>query len=378
GKGITGNPALNNYDDKLWKTIQVPSYEGWETVGLSNVDGAVWFRTTFNVPLNLAGKDLILDLNRIRDQDFTYVNGVLVGNNDNTEARKYTIPAKLIKAGTNTIAIQVLNYYDKGGIAGFKDTKRHIGIYPVGSSVENGVSLVKKWKYKIQNTNPPATAQYQASYQPFGDLNLYFKLNKSAISNYKRTLDLSTAISTTAYTQSGIDYKRAYFASAPNQAVVINLSASKPKSISFDAQLSSVHQNSTVKIIDKNTISLSVQVKDGALKGESRLTAIVKNGTLKTINQKLSISNADEVTLYLTAGTNFISADDVSGNPNLANNKALTSLKGKSYPQIKQDHIKEYQSYYNTLDVNFGVSEHAKLPTDERLVKFANANDPAF
>ncbi|RZL59700.1 MAG: glycoside hydrolase family 95 protein, partial [Pedobacter sp.] len=133
-----------------------------------------------------------------------------------------------------------------------------------------------------------------------------------------------------------------------------------------------------VKIIDKNTISLSVQVKDGALKGESRLTAIVKNGTLKTINQKLSISNADEVTLYLTAGTNFISADDVSGNPNVANNKALTSLKGKTYNQVKQDHIKEYQSYYNTLDVNFGVFEHAKLPTDERLVKFANANDPAF
>lgn len=378
GKGIAGNPAATDYDDKLWKTIQVPSYEGWELVGLANVDGAVWFRTTFEVSANWSGKDLILDLNRIRDQDFTYINGTLVGNTDNTEARKYTLPAKLIKTGTNTIAVQVLNYFDKGGIAGFKDTKRHIGVYPVGSTIENGVSLVKKWKYKIQNSQPPEVAQYQASYQPFGDLNLYFKLNKSSVSNYKRALDLSTAIATTTYTQSGINYKREYFASAPNQAVVVNLSASKPKSISFDASLSSIHQQSVVKIIDKNTLSLSLQVKDGALKGESRLTAIVKNGTLKTANQKLSISNADEVTLYLTAGTNFVNADDVSGNPATANTKALTSLKGKTYQQLKQGHLKEYQSYYRTFEVNFGANSNSSLPTDERLEKFASSNDPAF
>jgi alpha-L-fucosidase 2 len=376
GKGIAGNPATIDYDDNLWKTIQVPSYEGWELVGLANIDGAVWFRTTFEVPANWSGKDLVLDLNRIRDQDFTYVNGTLVGNNDNLDARKYTIPSKLIKTGTNTIAIQVLNYFDKGGIAGFKDTKRHIGVYPVGSNIENGVSLVKKWKYQIQNNQPPEVAQYQASYQPFGDVNLYFKNNKAAISNYKRALDLSTAIATTTYTQSGIDFKREYFASAANQAVVIHLSASKPKSISFDASLSSVQP--AITIIEENTIWLAVQVKDGALKGESRLTAIVKNGTLKIVNQKLSISKADEVTLYLTAGTNFVNADDVSGSPANANTKALTSLKGKTYQQIKQDHIEEYQRYYKAFEVNFGANSNSSLPTDERLAKFASANDPAF
>lgn len=378
GKGLVGNPSAIDYNDQNWKTIQVPSYEGWELVGLANIDGAVWFRTTFDAPANWIGQDLILDLNRIRDQDFTYVNGVLVGNTDNAEARKYKIPAKLIKAGKNTIAIQVLNYFDKGGIAGFKDTKRHIGVYPAGASIAEGVSLVKPWKYFIQNTQPPEVAQYQASYQPFGDLNLYFKLNKSAVTNYKRTLDLSTATATTSYSQSGVNYTRTYFASAPNQAVVIHLTASKPKSISFNAGLSSVHAQSKVKIIDKNTIALFVQVKDGALRGESRLKALVKNGVIKIVNQQLNISNADEVTLYLTAGTNFINANDVSGNPANANTKALTSLKGKSYEQVKQAHIKDYQKYYQTFSVNFGVTDNAKLPTDERLVKFNNANDPAF
>jgi len=378
GKGLSGNPALASYDDKLWKNIKVPAYEGWETVGLANLDGAVWFRTTFDVPENWAGKDLVLDLNRIRDQDFTYINGVLVGNTDNGEPRKYTIPAKLIKKGKNVIAIQVLNYFDKGGLAGYKDTSKKIGIYPMGGSVEQGISLVKEWKYKIQDENPPAVPQYQGSYQPFGDLNLYFKQPKSLVSNYKRSLDISTAVAKTTYTLNGVNYQREYFASQPNQAIAIHLSADKKASITFDAELSSVHRNSSVKVLGNNVIALSVQVKDGAIRGESRLTALIKNGSVKVVNGKLSINRADEVTLYLTGGTNFINAQDVSGNPATANINALNTLKGKSYAEIKRAHIQEYQTYYNTFDVNFGRSENESLPTDERLEKFATANDPAF
>lgn len=378
GKGISGNPALINYDDKLWKSIQVPAYEGWETKGLANLDGAVWFRTTFNVPEKWNGKDLVLDLNRIRDQDFTYINGILIGNTDNLEPRKYTIPGKLIKVGKNTIAVQVLNYFDKGGIAGYKDTKKHIGIYPVGSNLENGISLVKTWKYEIQDSNPPEVAQYQASYQPFGDLYLNFKHSKSSINNYKRSLDLTTAIAKTTYTVNKINYQREYFVSQPNQAAIIHLSASKKGAVSFYAGLSSVHQKSSVKVINDHTLSLLVAVKDGALKGESRLTAVLKNGTIKVIAGKISVSKADEVTLYLTAGTNFISADNISGNPSLANVEAISTLKGKSYQEIKKNHIQDYQKYYNKFSVDFGKSNNEHLPTSERLAKFADGGDPAF
>jgi len=378
GKGIKGNPALPLYDDKLWKTIKVPAYEGWETVGLANIDGAVWFRTTFDIPANWIGKDLELDLNKIFDQDFTYINGELVGNTDGTESRKYAVSSKLIKPGKNVIAIQVLNYSDRGGIGGYKDVKKPVGIYPVGSTVEKGISLVKPWKYKIQDQNPPLAAQYQASYQPFGDLNLQFFPKATVVNHYKRSLDLSTAISKTSYTLNGVNYTREYFASQPDQATVIHLTADQSGAITLTAELSSLHQNSYVRVLGNNTLSLSVQVKGGALKGESRLTATVKNGSVKILNNKISINKADEVTLYLTAGTNFVNAQNVSGNPALANIKALVALKGKSYGEIKKKHIQEYQKYYNTFKVDFGRSENESLPTDERLAKFSTSNDPAF
>ncbi|WP_316829916.1 glycosyl hydrolase family 95 catalytic domain-containing protein [Pedobacter aquatilis] len=378
GKGITGNPALEKFDDKTWKTIKMPSYEGWEAVGLANFDGAVWLRTTFNVPENWLGKDLILDLNRIRDQDFTYINGTLVGNTDNAEPRKYVIPARLIKAGQNSIAIQVLNYYDKGGLAGYKDTSKPIGIYPQGADVSKGISLVKLWKYKIQDDNPPAVPQYQASYQPFGDLMLNFKSVKGKITNYKRSLDLRTAISKTTYTLNGVNFEREYFISEPNQALFIHLKTAKRGSLNLDAILSSVHQKFDVKTLSAHAIALYVQVKDGALKGESWLSVKTKNGSVQVVNNKIIVNAADEVTFCLTAATNFLNAANVSGNPKAKNSARQLAIKGLSYETIKARHIKEYQSYFNTFDVNFGHSENEKLPTDERLEKFANANDAAF
>lgn len=369
------NEALADFDDSNWKTIKVPAYEGWESVGLTNLDGAFWFRTTFNVPENWEGKNLVLDLNRIRDQDFTYVNGQLIGNTDNNEPRKYSIPAKFIKKGKNTIAIQVLNYFDKGGIAGYKDVSKQIGVYPEGLSMAQGVSLVKPWKYKIQNTNPPAVAQYQASYQPFGDLKLQFKSKIGKVINYKRTLDLNTAITNVNYTLNGVNYSRAYFVSAPHQAIVMHFTASKIGAISFDAVLSSPHLNASHKQINNHTLALKVQVKDGALKGESWLTAIVKKGSIKIVGHKISISKADEVTLYLTAGTNFINDHTVSGNPETANVDAVASLKNKTYNQVKTAHLKEYEQYFNKFSINFGTSENEKLPTDERIAKFATSND---
>jgi alpha-L-fucosidase 2 len=377
-KGMSGNPATENYDDQQWKTIKVPSYEGWEAVGLKDFDGAIWFRTTFDVPENWKGKNLVLDLNRVRDQDFSYINGTLVGNTDGTTPRKYIIPANLIKTGKNTVAVQVLNYFDKGGIAGYKDTNRPIAIYPEGDKPENGISLVKEWKYKIQNDEPPMVPQFQASYQAFGDLQLNFKNHNSIPANYKRKLDLNTAVSSTTYTLNGVNYQREYFASQPNQAVIIRLTSDKKGSISLDAVLSSPHKYNLVKKISENTLSISVRVRGGALKGESQLKAVITKGKLLVSQGKISISNADDVTLYLTAGTNFINDKNVTGNPALACIKANASLLGKTYAQVKAAHIKEYQKYYNPFTVNFGKGENENLPTDERIEKFATSKDASF
>lgn len=368
--------AAADYDDAKWNSMTVPSWDGWETVGHEALDGAVWLRTRFVLPDNWNKKDMVLDLNRIRDWDYTYVNGTLVGSQQNTEGRKYTVDKKLLHKGVNTIAILVLNFSDKGGMYGYKDTAQHIGIYPAKKEKDK-VSLNGQWKYWVINDNPPPVGTYQAAYQPFGDLNLKF-INTAGYTDYKRELDISNAVATTSYNSNGVDYKREYLVSAVNQALVINLTASKKASISFEAQLSSPHRNYSVTQLNNNTIVLSVKVRTGVLQGKSYVQVVLKGGAVKIDNEKLIIDNADEATLYVTAGTNFKNYKDVTADAAAPCVNALKTLQGKTYLQIKTGHIAEYQKWFNTFSIVFGDASKETIPTEVRLRDFYNGNDPSF
>ncbi len=375
--GIKGNPALPDFDDSNWKTMQVPSFDGWEAVGFEGLDGAVWLRTTFELTAAQTGKNMLLDLNRIRDQDFTYVNGKLVGGMESQEPRQYLVSKENLHAGTNTIAVLVLNFGNKGGIQGYKDTSRHIGVYAEGDSPENLISLQGNWKYFIQTDERPAIGQYQADYQPFGDVWLNFANTTGAV-NYKRSLDLTTAVASTLYTLNGTEYTRDYFASQPHQLIAIHLGAGKPASISFEATINSPHKHSSVIKLNDNTLSLSLSVRNGAMKGTSYLQVNAVSGKVTLADNKIVVTGADDVVIYLVAGTNFKTYTDVSAEPATPCINALHGTAASSYEKIKAAHIKEYQQYFNRFSVNFGSNENEKLPVDERVEKFAATGDPSL
>ncbi len=374
-KGMNGNPTLSSYNDAGWKQMTVPSYDGWEAVGFENLDGAVWFRTSFDLPDHFKGKDLVLDLNRIRDQDFTYVNGNLVGSMNNTEPRKYKVSKNLLHAGRNTIAVLVLNYSDKGGIQGYKDTTRHIGLYPAGEE-RNLLSLNGKWKYKIQDQAPPAIEHYEADYQPFGDLWIRFPVTDSL--DYTRQLDLATAQATTTFTSNGVHYTRTVFASQPSQAIVIRFTADQKSSISFDASLTTPHPQHQVNRIDANTISMTLAVTNGALKGACFLRAKTVNGSISVADNKIQVKNADEVILYLTAATNYRNYKDVSLDPVNSCRTVLKNISTKNFSTLHAEHIKEYQKYFNTFSIDLGKTSNEILPTNERIEKFSSSSDPSL
>lgn len=371
------NPALPAVDDSKWALMTAPAHDGWESVGFQGLDGAVWLRKSFVLPDSWMGKDLVLDLGKIRDQDFTYVNGVQVGTTDDaTVGRKYTVPASALHKGANVIAVQVLNYYDKGGLVGYKDATRPMLVYPAGAE-KNAVSLNGSWKYYIQNDEPPLTARYEADYQPFGDLNLRFK-GQTQPANYRRELLLNEAVARTTYTAGGVNYTREYLVSQPAQLAAVHLMSGKPGSLNFTASLSSLHKNYVVTRLDDHTIALSLKVRGGVLQGYSVLRAIAKTGKVSIVNNELQVSNASEVTLLLTAATNYKNYKDVSGNAVLAARQPLSNTRMFNYQVFKAAHVKEYQKYFNTFSVNFGRSQQAALPTDERLKQFDEHPDPSF
>src|SRR5690606_5354287 len=117
--------AAADYNDAQLDERTLLTPNGWESVGWEGLNGAVWFRTSIDIPAAWAGKTLVLDLGRIREAEYTYMNGRLIGHmQSNSEKRKYIVAPAEWQPGKNVIAIQVLNYYDKGGFIGVKEEGR--------------------------------------------------------------------------------------------------------------------------------------------------------------------------------------------------------------------------------------------------------------
>jgi sialate O-acetylesterase len=135
----------SEHDDKSWKTMSLPGR--WEEQGLDGFDGYVWFRKTIVINAADAGKQATIELGEIDDSDDTYVNGILVGSMKGryNEKRKYGIPAGVLKAGTNIIAVRVEDYGGGGGLWGdAKDMKLTI-------STDTSIDLAGNWLFNVEN-----------------------------------------------------------------------------------------------------------------------------------------------------------------------------------------------------------------------------------
>lgn len=370
--------SAENYQDAVWPTMQLPTLNGWEETGKDGLDGAIWFRNEFYVPKEWVGKQLQVDLGRIRDLDDTYINGHLVGSTEgNTLKRSYTIDASFLKEGKNSIAIQVLNFYDKGGFIGVKENQKIFVVYPKELGPDKGVAISSDWKYFIQDETPPQFPQYESSFQPFGDV--YFSMKGTdAVTNYERGLDISQAVSTVSYTSGDTQFTREYFASYPNKAVVMHFTASKPGALNLTASFGSVHRNFQLRKINNQTIALEVQVKNGALKGVAYLSMKTSGGKAFVVNNTLELSGVTEASFYLVAATNFQNYQDVSADPVARCNTALQSLANTGYAQLKQAHINDYRKQFQLFSLSLGNQPPSSLPTDERIKKFTVGSDPAF
>jgi len=203
--------------------------------------------------------------------------------------------------------------------------------------------------------------------------------------DYRRELDLDTAIATTTFTTDGITYRREVFASVPDNAIVVRLTADKPGSINFEATLDRP-ADFELKGAGPGTLAMFGQVsQDGKHKGvkyHTQLRAIPQVGQLEMNDKVISIRNAEAVTLLLVATTDYN-----FNNPykpltrDLARTctSQLTAVGKKSYKRIKADHIAEHRRLFRRVNLDLGTTPAAAKPTDERLKALREgAEDPAL
>ena len=229
----------------------------------------------------------------------------------------------------------------------------------------------------------------QQKYQAFANLILTFK-NEKEVTDYKRWLDLSTGITSVQYKVNGVTYTREVFSSAPDQVIAVKLNAGKPGSISFTAQLrgerNGAHSNYATDYFrmdgaGNDELVLTGKSADymgieGKLRYEARLKAVPDGGIIKVDGDELVIENANSVTLYFVAATNFINYKEVSGDHHGKVENYLKRLAGKSYDNIKNAAVKDYKSFFDRVVLKLPATKNSYLPTDERLKRFTDESDP--
>ena len=208
------------------------------------------------------------------------------------------------------------------------------------------------------------------------------------VTNYRRDLDVATAVSTVTYTRNGVTHRREAFASAPDQVMVFRFTADQPGAISFTAGLDRLERFETTAVgqdglLMTGTTSAS-RDKDG-MKFVARLHAVPKGGSMSIQGNEIIIDSADEVLLFVSAGTNYIGfAGRNTADPLAATEDDITKAIQKPYDQLKSAAIADHRSYYDRMSLSLGdgdpeSAQRALATTDERLKSLASGKpDPAL
>jgi len=226
------------------------------------------------------------------------------------------------------------------------------------------------------------------SYQTLGNIRLDYAIRDTA--QYRRTLNLNQGISTTEFTGNGIRYTQEVFASAPDNVIVTQLSASEKEGLNVLVRLER-EQDITLSV-QGNAIVMEGQIMDkddpnsgpgGAhMKFAAKLSILPQGGKLTEKDGGIFIEKADKATLLLTAATDYDLKQmnfDRSIDPMAICNGIIDRAATHDYPTLLARHTQDHTSIFDRVSIDLGETAQASLPTDSRLDAFkAGADDPGL
>lgn len=219
------------------------------------------------------------------------------------------------------------------------------------------------------------------AYQPAGSLHLRFPGHKG-YTHYRRTLDLSRAVSTVSYRVGKVEYRQEAFTSFTDQLLIVRLTASKRGSISLSASLSYPELPVTTKA-SGNTLTMEGTTIEAAKAVPGKLRFMVsarvdnKGGKLVQRGDSVTVSGADEVTVYVAMATNFVNYHDISASP-ADRIAAYMRNAGKPYAEARAAHEAYYKRLFDRVSLRLdpdGDNDYSGKTTRERISGFGKGND---
>jgi alpha-L-fucosidase 2 len=205
-------------------------------------------------------------------------------------------------------------------------------------------------------------------YQNFGDL--YVAVDGAGTAtDYRRELNLGTAVCRVAYQQDGTRFGRETFCSHPAQVLVSRMTANAKGK--YSGRLRLVDGRTGKITAGPDGLAFSGTLPNG-MDYEAQLRVKAEGGSLKPDGDALVFSGCDSLTLFLGAATSYVmdySRKWKGENPRALVNKQVDDAAEAPYAALLAAHVADHQSLYNRVAIDLGQTDAARLalPVDERL-----------
>jgi len=214
-----------------------------------------------------------------------------------------------------------------------------------------------------------------------GELYISTGLDDSNTTHFQRILSLDSALCVVRFNKENVVYNRRYFISYPDQVMVMKFSADKPGKQNFSFRyLPNPGATGMMTADGGKGIVYQAKLINNGMKFTIRLRAENKGGTISTEEGKLTIKNADEVVIYLSAATDY----RMNFNPDYTDKMTYTGTDpspvtleriqqaiAKGYTTLSNRHFADYSKLFRrvTLQINPKDTKY-DIPTDERLKSY--------
>ena len=238
------------------------------------------------------------------------------------------------------------------------------------------------------------------SYQTFGELYIDFFDRGSddadgfypdGIKGYERSLDLLNGVAYTTFTAGGVRFTREVFASAPDNVLVVRLSADRPSSLTFKLSYSR-SENASAHPDGPGLLAISGQIIDLPDNGQCEpgphmkfaglVKAENKGGKITAAGNSIFVEKADEVVVLVAMNTDYCFEKldfDHSIDPLKLCYGQVGNASGRDYVRLLERHTKDHSSIIGRVSLTLGDPSMADVPTDERLARMKEgASDPAL
>ena len=188
------------------------------------------------------------------------------------------------------------------------------------------------------------------------------------VRDYRRSLDLATAMHTVSYRAGGIAFRREAFASHADGVLAMRFGADQPGACSGAVTLKGAHGETTRAAANRLVFSGAL---DNGLKYEATLVALADGGTVRAADGRLEYAGCNALTVLVAMGTDYAMdyARTYRGeDPHAAIEKRLAAASAKTYDDLKAAHVADYRSLFNrvSLDVGSTPADRRARPTDRR------------